>query len=140
MVQYLGGEAETAAQKTGKFAIVSAIKTVAIAAGAAIIAVGIYILAATKSADAGEAVEGIFVAGAAIGGAIWKGADEINSSMNEGIKSGEEKKKLDMRIYRLVRFMPEFIELKRESKCFDCKSVSLPKLGPTQVVFEQSLN
>lgn len=140
MAQYLGGEAGEATKKGALFALTSTLKVIAIGVGIAIVGVGLYAMAATgaKFDDGGGDL--LLAAGLGVGGAVWKGADDIDYSVGKGIRSESEERKKDLRIYRLVRFMPDFIELKRRVDCSACKIVTFPKLGPTEVTFVQSLN
>lgn len=140
MAQYLGKEVNEGAQEGALFAATATLKVIAIGVGVAVVAVGVYALASLGASPGTEGVQMLGYAGLAIGGVIWGKASDFDESVSRDIRRESELRKKDLRIYRLVRFMPDFIELRRKVDCVACKVVTFPKHGPTEVTFVQSLN
>lgn len=109
MAQYLGNKTMTYAEhgivKTSSWTV----RTVGIAVGAAIVAAGVYLAIQTKAS--GDALQLFGTAGLAAGGAIWAAGEDMDRGLTREIKAHDRQNQEDLRIYRMVRFMPTWIAI-----------------------------
>ncbi len=133
MAQYMGSETTTFAERAVTNTLTAIIRAVGIAAGTAIAVAGIYVMSQGGS-DAGEAGTYIMGAGFGVASATWKGASEAQSDFDRTIKKDRNERNKNMRTYRLVRYMPDFISVSlKDEPCARCARVKLPRSSTTSV-------
>jgi hypothetical protein len=135
MAQYMASEAQTGAERITSNIFTASFKAAGIALGVAIAAVGLYALSqAGADQDSGESAGYILLAGAGVAGGAWKEGSKMQKGFDDSIKQDDRRRNQDMRTYRLVRFMPEYISLKRkDTPCAGCTRLALPRAGTTAV-------
>lgn len=114
-VQTVGMETLTMTERTGAKALTWGIRTAGVATGVAIGAGAIYLLAQGGGAGGGKAIElaGWLAIGAGVG--IWKAGAELDHQMTRFINKKSQEREEDLRSYRLVRFLPEWIGLSADT-------------------------
>lgn len=134
MAQYMAGKGQKGAETVGTNLLTTTFKVVGITLGVAIIGVGIYALAQSGAQAGGDALGYVFLAGAGVAGGAIKSGSKMQKDFDTSIDADDRRRTLDLRTYRLVRYMPEFITLKRaDTPCANCTRVELPRTGTTAV-------
>lgn len=112
MAQYYGLNTNVGAQKSLGFVAGTALRITGVMVGTAIIAGGIYALAASgASGGSGDVVTGIFVLGLGTGSYIWKSGDKVQKMTYDSADETKTDGLENLRTYRFVRFMPSWISV-----------------------------
>ncbi len=124
MAQYLGSKSMTYAEhgivKTSTWTV----RTVGLVAGAAIIGAGVYL--AIHANATGEILQLLVPAGLGVGGAIWAMGKDMDQQLTREIKAHDRQNQEDLRIYRMVRFMPTWIAIDNKPSAALPNTVTVP--------------
>lgn len=127
MAQYLGNKTMTYAEHGIVKTTAMGIRIVGLAIGAAIVAGAVYLAVQSGAgAQSGEAFQFIAAAGLGIGGGIWAAGSDMDRDLTRDIKANDRKNQEDLRIYRMVRFMPTWIALDTDPAGQKPNTVTVP--------------
>jgi len=132
MAQYMGGKALTGTEYGLTKTLTTGIKIVGVAIGAVLLAGVFYLAVETKMS--GELLSGMAVGAIGVGGAVVKDGSRLDKHLSHQIKEDDERKQRDLRVYRMVRFMPTWIGLSLKEDQERDLSVELRPQGRTRVI------
>ena len=110
MSQYLSIKTVTAAQRGGAATMAIVVGTAGVVVGLAIVGATIYVLA-QGGAGTGDGAGQLLAIGFAVAWGSAKWAMDWNKELQAGLTKDEQAVLTDLRAYRLVRFMPQWISL-----------------------------
>ncbi|QDK39260.1 hypothetical protein [Bdellovibrio sp. NC01] len=113
MAQYYGVKFGAGSEKALGYTAGGAIMTTGVILGTAIFAGGVYLLASAGVND-GQAIGYIIGAGFIVGAKMWKEGSRLASDTARRVDEEEEQKLENMRTYRFMRFLPNWIALEAD--------------------------
>jgi hypothetical protein len=107
MAESLSSQAAGATQKTFGYAFTSTFYVTAVA----IVAGTVYLMAVVASEGGNaDALEGLAYLGGGAAAWVWNEANDINKSVARNVEIQEEKRRENLKTYRMIRFLPDSIE------------------------------
>jgi hypothetical protein len=107
MAESLSSQAAGATQKTFGYAFTSTFYVTAVA----IVAGTVYLMAVVASEGGNaDALEGLAYLGCGAAAWVWNEANDINKSVARNVEIQEEKRRENLKTYRMIRFLPDSIE------------------------------
>jgi len=111
MAQYLGSKALTQTERgLGKVATWG-IRLTGVVVGVALVGGVVYLLAQSGASAGGEAISYLMAGAVAVGYGIWKNGRELDHQIESHLLAQDLRKQEDLRIYRMVRFLPTRVGL-----------------------------
>lgn len=109
MAQYLGSKALTQTERGINKTATYTIRLAAIVVGVAVVAGAIYIVSQIPGAGNGDALGYVAAGGLGVAAGIWTFGGELDRQLERDVLRGDREKQEDLKIYRMVRFMPGWI-------------------------------
>lgn len=125
MAQYYGLSTTVGAEKSLGFVASNSLRMAGLISGAVIIGGGLYLLAQSGVTGGGDAVGYIFAAGALVFGELWSEGNKVALKFDRSASETKESGLKNLRTYRFVRFLPNWISLTPEE---------VPALGSAKVL------
>lgn len=110
MAQYLGSKSLTYAEHGLVKTAAASIRMAGLAIGLVLFGGAMY-LATQSSGGGSQGMEYLAYAGIAAGAGIWRAGSNLDRELTREVKARDRQKQEDLRIYRMVRFMPNWIAL-----------------------------
>ncbi|MDG0817038.1 hypothetical protein [Bdellovibrio svalbardensis] len=114
MAQYYGTKLNKGAEKTIGYTAGGSIMTAGLFVGTAIAGGGTYLLASSGASGIGDALGLVWAAGFFVGKSMWDYGKSLSSDMSRSADESEKQSFENMKTYRFVRFLPNWISFSNQ--------------------------